>query len=124
MSKHETSETEVSLPTLIAELVDAGAKAITAYDSEIANELRLVVHTESWTDAGIRDDFGELVNKFTTASVDGESISVDYVADPDPPAKYGKIGVYIPERFSGDSEFEFEATSIDQGVKNITQRMS
>jgi len=124
MTQNEASETEMPLSTLIEKIVDAGAYAITAYDSDTINELVLVVHTESWSDEGVHSDLGELANKFTTANIDDQSISVDYVSDPDPPAKFGKIGIYIPEGFSGESEFEFEATSIDQGVKNIAERMN
>jgi len=120
---NETSEAEMPLSTLIGKIVDTGAYAITAYDSDIINELTLVVHTESWTDEDIRDDLGELTNKFKTVDIDGQSISVDYVSDPDPPTKFGRVGVYIPERFAGDSEFSFETTSVDQGVKKITERM-
>jgi len=124
MTQNEAPETEMPLANLIEKIVDAGAYAITAYDSDTINELVLVVHTESWSDEGVHNDLGELANKFPTANIEGQSISVDYVSDPDPPAKFGKIGIYIPEGFSGESEFEFEATSIDQGVKNIAERMN
>jgi hypothetical protein len=114
------SESRTELRELAEELIEAGAVALTAGEMLDGDKL-LILSVHGPYLPNERNPINSICEDIDRVYVDEHEFYFDFVCDPYPPTPYGKVGIYVPERFTGDDndDLSFSEITLDEGVERL-----